>query len=66
MTLIKLANIIFSNEDFICNDAINIDSSKGYDFVISHSVFHYFKNLNYAKEVIKNMINKANKKNRNI
>ena len=62
MTLIKLANTIFPNEDFTCNEAINIDSNKKYDFVISHSVFQYFKNLDYAKEVIKNMINKSNKK----
>ena len=62
MTLINLANTIFPNEDFVYNEAINIDYNKKYDFIISHSVFHYFEHLDYAKKVIKNMIKKSNKK----
>jgi hypothetical protein len=61
MILIDLANTIMKNSNFINEEAINIDDIK-YDIVISHSVFHYFKDLDYAKKTIKKMINKANKK----
>ena len=61
MILIDLANTIMKNSNFINKEATKIDDIK-YDIVISHSVFHYFKNLNYAKNVIKKMINKSNKK----
>jgi len=54
MILINLANTIMKNSNFTNEEAINIDDIK-YDIVISHSVFHYFKNLNYAKNVIKKM-----------
>ena len=39
-----------------------MDVSKSYDVIVSHSVFHYFKDLSYAKSVIEKMINKSNKK----
>lgn len=32
-----------------------------YDFVISHSVFHYFKNLEYVEDIIEKMLLKSNK-----
>jgi hypothetical protein len=35
---------------------------KIYGFVVSHSVFHYFKDLDYAKDVLVKMIQKSNKK----
>ena len=59
--LISLANAIMPNSDFINKEAIKIDSSKRYDIVLSHSVFFYFKDLNYAKSVLLKMIKKANK-----
>jgi len=61
MILIDLANTIIKNSDFTNNEAVNINDEK-YDIVVSHSVFHYFKDLNYAKNVINKMISKANKK----
>ena len=61
MILINLANTIMKNSNFINEEAINIDDIK-YDIVISHSVFHYFKDLDYAKNVIRKMISKSNKK----
>lgn len=61
MVLINLSNTIMSNSDFKCDEAININNEK-YDFVVSHSVFHYFNNLDYAREVIMKMIAKSNKK----
>ena len=62
MSLINLARTIMPNGDFVCEDAINMEVNKKYDFVVSHSVFHYFQDLNYAKEVLINMIQKADNK----
>ena len=62
IALINLAKTIMSNGDFSCDEAINIDIDIKYDFVVSHSVFHYFKDWNYAKEVLIKMIKKSNKK----
>jgi ubiquinone/menaquinone biosynthesis C-methylase UbiE len=59
--LIDLANTIMQDSDFINNESINVKDDR-YDIVLSHSVFHYFKDLDYAKKTIKKMINKANKK----
>lgn len=62
MSQIKLAKTIMPSGDFTCDEAINMSTSKSYDFVVSHSVFHYFKDLDYAKGVVKKMIQKSNKK----
>ncbi len=50
------------NNTFENIEASKIDTVENYDVVLSHSVFHYFKDLDYAKEVIKRMLLKANKK----
>lgn len=60
--LINLANTIMKNSSFEIDEAINIDINEKYDLVISHSVFHYFKNLEYAKNTIEKMFNKSNSK----
>jgi len=60
MILINLANTIMPNSDFTHQEAIDMDLSKKYDIVLSHSVFHYFKDLDYAHNVIKKMIDKSN------
>ena len=60
MVLIKLAQKII-NSNFTCDEAMNIKTDKRYDFVVSHSVFHYFNSLDYAKQVITKMHKKANK-----
>ena len=62
MILINLAKTIMPNGDFACDEAINMDASQAYDFVVSHSVFHYFKDLDYARDVLVKMIYKSNKK----
>ena len=59
--LIELAKKIMPEGNFRVDEAINIDDKK-YDFVISHSVFHYFPNETYAYKVLKKMLKKANKK----
>ena len=48
------------NSDFKNQEAIDMNLSKKYDIVLSHSVFHYFKDLDYAENVIKKMIDKSN------
>ena len=50
--LIDLANRVMKNSDFQQIEALKMDFKIKYDFVISHSVFHYFKNLEYAEDVI--------------
>ena len=62
MSLIHLAKTIMSNSDFTCDEAVNMNTNKTYGFVVSHSVFHYFKDLDYAKDVLVKMIQKSNKK----
>ena len=61
-SLIHLANSIMPDGDFICDEAININIESAYDFTLSHSVFHYFKDMNYARDVVVKMIQKSNKK----
>ena len=50
------------NGNFTYDEAININTDEAYDFILSHSVFHYFKDLDYAKDVLVKMIQKSNKK----
>jgi len=61
MELINLANKIMPEASFEVKEAIEIDDKK-YDFVVSHSVFHYFPSLDYAERVIEKMVKKSNKK----
>jgi trans-aconitate methyltransferase len=60
--LIDLANRMMPQSDFIINDASAITVSKKYDLVVSHSVFHYFRDLDYAKTVLEKMVDKASYK----
>jgi trans-aconitate methyltransferase len=60
--LIDLANTIMPSCDFSSIEAINMDTTQPYNVVVSHSVFHYFKNLDYAKSVISKMVEKSTNK----
>lgn len=60
--LIGLAKIIFKGSDFITDEASKLDTKNKYDFVVSHSVFRYFKDLDYSKRVLLKMLEKAKKK----
>lgn len=60
--LIELANTFMKDCSFKNDEAINLDTKEKFDILISHGVFHYFEDQAYAKEVIKKMIEKANKK----
>ena len=59
--LISLAQSILSEGSFANKDAIEIDIEKRYDINVSHGVFFYFKDLEYAKQVLLKMIQKSNK-----
>ncbi len=59
--LIDLANTIMTDGEFNNIEAIDIDVENKYDIVLSHSVFFYFKDLEYAKQVLLKMIQKSNK-----
>jgi len=60
--LISLANTFFKSNDFIHNEAIFMDTKVKFDLVLSHSVFQYFSDYQYAKKVLLAMIEKANYK----
>jgi len=57
--LIKLAKNIFGGKNFDNDDAMNIDVSTQFDVVVAHSVFHYFKDLEYSELVIQKMLKKS-------
>ena len=59
-SLIKVANLVFPNQDFNYGEAKDIKGIEDYDYVLAHGVFHYF-DLNYAENVIKKMLLKAQK-----
>lgn len=40
-------------------EAISLDPQPAYDFVVSCGVFHYFRSLEYAQQVVKQMVLKA-------
>lgn len=59
--LINDAKSIMANMDFnVCN-AINLDCSEKYDFVVANSVFFYFPNYEYSLDVLRKMVNKSKK-----
>ena len=59
-SLINFATKRVRSNDIKCCEAINLDINDKYDFVISLGAFPYFKDLNYAKEVLNKMYEKAN------
>ena len=60
--LIGMAKIIFKGSDFSVDEASKLDTKIKYDYVVSHSVFQYFDDLDYSKRVLLKMLEKANKK----
>lgn len=57
--LIKKAKSIFTGMSFTVCNALNLNTDKKYDIVISNSVFHYFLNYNYANTILEKMLCKA-------
>ena len=48
------------SNDLKCDDAINLDVNVKYDLVISIGAFPYFKDLDYAKDILTKMCEKSN------
>jgi len=59
--LIQIANQAMKGVNFLVSDANKVDTEERFDVVLSNSVFQYFRNYSYAKEVIERMILKARK-----
>ena len=62
INFIEVIKNLLPNTEVFHGEANKIDVSKKYDCILSFSVFHYFLNLEYAKEVLSKMVEKANKK----
>lgn len=60
--LIDVAKKIMPLGEFEENEAINLETSNKYDYVFASSIFHYFENYDYAKNVMNRMFEKSNKK----
>lgn len=59
--LINIAEEIVASDDLTCGEAKKIDPDCKYDVVLADSVFQYFPDKEYAEEVLRKMIKKANK-----
>ena len=53
--------VLWDDVDIVCDEAVNLDTSKKFDLVYSDSVFVYFTDIEYAKKVLEKMDQKANK-----
>lgn len=49
------------SDDIECLEALKVSITPKYDYVVSFSVFHYFKDIEEANEVTKIMLEKCNK-----
>ena len=58
--MINLAKRIIPEVKLIYGDAINLPGEPKADLVLADSVFQYFDSLDYAKETLKKMLDKAN------
>lgn len=59
--LAKIAINIMPRADIIVGEAINIPQKPTFDFVVANGVFFYFKDCEYAAEVLSLMLQMANK-----
>lgn len=60
--LIELASTVMREGKFVVAEAAHMDINKKYDLVLSHGVFHYFPNHEYAELVLGKMIEKSKNK----
>ena len=59
--LIKVAKeVIEQPKELYCAEAIELDTKIKYDCLFSFSAFEYFRDYDYANEVLKRMLEKAN------
>jgi trans-aconitate methyltransferase len=57
--LIGHARRVMPEMSFSHREAAAIETEPKYDFVLSNGVFHYFRDLEYAREVVEKMCQKA-------
>ena len=60
-SLVDVCTKILDNADIMCGEAINIETDRMYDLVMSESVFQYFYDAEYAETVLRKMIEKSKK-----
>lgn len=58
--LVKSAKRILRTEDITCDEAVNLSTELKYDAVLANSVFSYFTDEIYARNVLEKMYKKAN------
>ena len=58
---IEIAKKVMPKGNFECSQANNISFEETFDLILSNSVFQYFDNLDYAKDVIKCCLSKLNR-----
>jgi len=58
-SLIRMANKKMDAMDFSVCEARHLQTREKYDIVIANSVFHYFPDLEYARDVVNRMIEKS-------
>jgi hypothetical protein len=60
--LVKVASqVLNSNDELYCDEAVNLRDDIKYDAVFSTSAFEYFESDEYAKTVLDKMVSKAKK-----
>lgn len=59
--LINIAKNINLSNDLEVNEANKLQIETKYDYVISNGLFHYFRDLEYTREVTELMMQKSNK-----
>ena len=59
--LVRVARLTLRDADIISGEAVQLDPSAQYDFVMAQGVFFYFPDFDYAADVLKKMILKARK-----
>lgn len=58
-SLIEIANRLNISTDFEVNEAVALNTTTKYDYIIANGIFHYFPNLYYTEEVVKLMMEKS-------
>ena len=58
-SLIRMAKKAMGGMDFAVCDAQRLQTKDKYDIAIANGVFHYFPDLDYAKNVLRKMIRKS-------
>jgi hypothetical protein len=58
-SLVEISKCVLQSEDLVCDEAIHMSVLPEYDAVLSNSVFSYFPDEEYARNVLEKMFQKA-------